>query len=93
MTVDLYPIDRFHVEHTKEAVAAEVRILEQELDGQGRRKQERERLSRDVIDVGLALQRKRLESLEKRAKRFPPMPGTRQAPLFFTEETSRTGQR
>jgi hypothetical protein len=87
---DLYPIDRFHVEQQKEAVGAEVRLLEQELYEQGHRK--RERLSRDLIDVGLALQRKRLQNLEKRAKRFPPMPGTRQAPLFFTEETSRTGQ-
>jgi hypothetical protein len=91
MTVDLYPIDRFHVEHTKEAVAAGVRILEQELDGQGRRKQEQERLSRDLIDVGLALRRKRLQRLDKRAKRFPPMPGTRPAPIFFTEETERSG--
>jgi hypothetical protein len=93
MSVDLYPIDHFHVEALKESIGADARQLEQELDGQGRRKQQQERLSRDVIDVGLALQRKRLESLEKRAKRFPPMPGTRQAPLFFTEETSRTGQR
>jgi hypothetical protein len=82
MTVDLYAIDRFHVEQQKEAIGAVVRILEQEL----RQRTRRERVRKAFEGTSLKTQ---LEQLGRNVK-----PATyRRAPMFYTEETSRNGQR
>jgi hypothetical protein len=79
---DLYPIDRFHIEQQKEAMGADIRLLEQELRERTRREQVRKAFEGTSLKT-------RLEQLGRNVK-----PATyRRAPMFYTEETSRTGQR
>jgi hypothetical protein len=79
---DLYPIDAFHIEQQKEAVGAEVRILEQELRQRTRREQVRKAFEGTSLKT-------RIEQLGRRLK-----PATfRRDPMFYTEETTRTGHR
>jgi hypothetical protein len=82
MNVDLYPVDRFHVQQQKDAIGAEVRILEQEM----RQRTRQEQVRKAFRGTSLKTQ---LEQLGRNVKptTFP------RAPMFYTEETSRTGQR
>ena len=75
-----YPVDAFHVEALKEAIGAEVRILEQELREQTRRDKVREAFRNNSRET-------RIEQLGRRVKpaTFP------RAPVFYTEETKRSG--
>jgi hypothetical protein len=77
---DLYPIDRFHVEQQKEAIGADVRLLEQEL----RQRTRQEQVRKAFRGTSLKTQ---LEQLGRNVK-----PSTfRRAPIFYTEETKRSG--
>jgi hypothetical protein len=79
---DLYPIDRFHVQQQKDAIGADVRLLEQEL----RQRTRQEQVRKAFRGTSLKTQ---LEQLGRNVK-----PATyRRAPMFYTEETSRIGQR
>jgi hypothetical protein len=77
---DLYPIDRFHVEQQKEAIGADIRLLEQELLERTRR----ERVRKAFRGTSLKTQ------LEQLGRNVKPAPFPR-APIFFTEETKRSG--